>query len=517
MRRANAARPAVGHLARGLERLDLGDVDLAPGGRRLARREAVAVARSRRSSGGRRRSSRSTAPRRPPRTTSWSAARSPCGGSRPRPRSPSRGWPPARRATPPGSRRSAPPSGQYGPRSPAPCPECRRTRRLPHLPHARTGAWRPRRGQGLRWATRANPAHAERARRRGEARRRRASSSSSSADARRGDEGRPSALHRRLHGDPRGRARGVQAHARALRDEVPPLPSSGWRSCCARARHAARGGVRGLRARGVRRRLDRPGAPRGHARRAPRRGQGPVPGRRGGGRDRPAQPPGAAAARQAPRARPRRQGARPGAARADRRGARLRDRGAEPPRGRARLARAPVRFVPPVDTASRAPRARDRADRGQALRGGQGARRGRARPLRRDRLPLLLRTLNHAARGGRPAPRQLPAARRRPRRLPRLRPDAVVDADYLEERGARRPRETRRPCTPRWPPPATCPTRARSSPRLLAQIRTPASGTSARLQALSPALHRRPDGALVSPRSDFYEEMRQETIRPRRC
>ena len=63
--------------------------------------------------------------------------------------------------------------------------------------------------------------------------------------------------------------------------------------------------------------------------------------------------------------------------------------------------------------------------RGRALRGGQAARRGDARPLRRDRLPLLLRPrAPHAARVRRPAPRQLPAARRRPRRLPRLRPDA---------------------------------------------------------------------------------------------
>ena len=43
-----------------------------------------------------------------------------------------------------------------------------------------------------------------------------------------------------------------------------------------------RGAVRGLRARGRRGRVDRPGAPRGAARRARGRGEDPVPGRGGG-------------------------------------------------------------------------------------------------------------------------------------------------------------------------------------------------------------------------------------------
>ena len=93
--------------------------------------------------------------------------------------------------------------------------------------------------------------------------------------------------------------------------------------------------------------------------------------------------------------------------------------GARLPRPPGRLrAEGPHRALEP-------PRARHRPAPRPPLRAGQGARRRRARPLRRDRLPLLL--LAAAADGPRvrrPASRQLPAARRRPRRLPRLRADA---------------------------------------------------------------------------------------------
>ncbi len=54
-------------------------------------------------------------------------------------------------------------------------------------------------------------------------------------------------------------------------------------------RRAGLRALRRVRARGLRRRLDRPGAPRRAARRAPRRGQDPVPGDRRGARRRPAQ------------------------------------------------------------------------------------------------------------------------------------------------------------------------------------------------------------------------------------
>ena len=209
-----------------------------------------------------------------------------------------------------------------------------------------------------------------------------------------------------------------------------------------------------LRARGVRRRLDRPGPPRGHARRAPRGGQGPVPGRRRGGRDRPAQPqvllplvkrlaPGLDVKALA---------------------AELRERIAEEldyeieAQNHRAVERAwrghPLAYVPARrHDALEPPRARDRAARGPALRGGQAARRGRARPLRRDRVPLLLRHAEPPApRGGRPAPGQLPAARRRPRRLPRLRADArgrrrLPRAGARDRAGRGRP-ATRTACTP---------------------------------------------------------------------
>ena len=89
-------------------------------------------------------------------------------------------------------------------------------------------------------------------------------------------------------------------------------------------------------------------------------------------------------------------------ARARRRAARARGRGldygrgAEPPLGRACLARASVR--PRARGAQRAvepPRARHRAARGAALRRGQGTRRGRARPLRRIVFRFFFGTLDH--------------------------------------------------------------------------------------------------------------------------
>ena len=95
---------------------------------------------------------------------------------------------------------------------------------------------------------------------------------------------------------------------------------------------------------------------------------------------------------------------------------------------RARLPRPPVhlrarRAHPPLAP----PGAGHRVRRGRRLRGGQGARPGRARPLRRDRLPLLLRLdLPPAALQRRSPPRQLPPDGRRPGRLPRLRDDQAA-------------------------------------------------------------------------------------------
>ena len=90
---------------------------------------------------------------------------------------------------------------------------------------------------------------------------------------------------------------------------------------------------------------------------------------------------------------------------------------------------------------------------GHRVRGGQGARRRAAQPLRRDRLPLLLRLdLPPAALQRRLPPRQLPADGRRAGRLPRLRDDeeARPRADRARAGGARR----RDPQGPRGAAPA---------------------------------------------------------------
>ena len=213
-------------------------------------------------------------------------------------------------------------------------------------------------------------------------------------DARRGDEDRPGPLDGRLHGDPRIRARGVQADAR---DAARRRPAAAVQQ----DREAAQGRAgREARATSSASSSDEAFAAasigqvhkRGHDRGQARRGQDPVPGHRGGGGDRPAQHADGLPAGQAARPRPRRQGARPGAARAHRRRARLRGRGPEPPRDGTRVARPPLRPRPERRHAALPPpRARHRADLGQALRGDQAPRRTAAGPLRRDRLPLLLR------------------------------------------------------------------------------------------------------------------------------
>ena len=134
------------------------------------------------------------------------------------------------------------------------------------------------------------------------------------------------------------------------------------------------------------------------------------------------------------------------AARADRRGARLRAGGAAPAARRAPVPRPPVhhRAARP-DRALHPSRAGLRVRRGRALRGGACTRRGAARPLRRDRLPLLLRpALPAPDRARRSAPRQLPPVPRRPGRLPRLRPRARPRRRAHRRRAGDRPRGARR-------------------------------------------------------------------------
>jgi len=88
----------------------------------------------------------------------------------------------------------------------------------------------------------------------------------------------------------------------------------------------------------------------------------------------------------------RREGRGRGAQGARARGARLRVRGAEPACVLTRLSRPPVHLRARRDHAALAqPRARDGVGRRHGLRRRQAAAAGGARPLRRDRLPLLLR------------------------------------------------------------------------------------------------------------------------------
>ena len=111
----------------------------------------------------------------------------------------------------------------------------------------------------------------------------------------------------------------------------------------------------------------------------------------------------------------------------------------------------PFAYVPPVDTELSHRRVLvTELIVGRRFEAVKAAPRGRARPLRRDRLPLLLRDAQPPApRRRRPAPRQLPAARRRPRRLPGLRPDAGRRRRLPRGRARTRPgRDRRRRASP---------------------------------------------------------------------
>ena len=87
-------------------------------------------------------------------------------------------------------------------------------------------------------------------------------------------------------GLPEDQRQALQTKLASLRDSVPPVPFPKLE----RMMRDELGGpltqrVLGVRGAGVRRRVDRPGPPRGHGRAATGGGQGPVPGRRRGGRD----------------------------------------------------------------------------------------------------------------------------------------------------------------------------------------------------------------------------------------
>ena len=147
----------------------------------------------------------------------------------------------------------------------------------------------------------------------------------------------------------------------------------------------------------------------------------------------------------------------------------------------------------------------------------------RARPLRRDRLPLLLRlALPQRALLGRPPPGQLQADARRPRRVPRLRHDQEARAASTWTPRSRRSgwawRATPRACTRSWRamgffdrrrpgPPAR--RRARPLPR-----RDRAGTSTDREVTLDRELVAQVLIDFGDPRSEHWELMKRETMPP---
>ena len=167
--------------------------------------------------------------------------------------------------------------------------------------------------------------------------------------------------------------------------------------------------------------------------------EGPIPGRGRRRSKRPPEPGDDHAGGQADRAGHGRQGDDRRDPRAPLRRARLRARGAEPARVRPRVARAPVhRRAGGGHEPLRRARARVRVGRRRGLRGGAEDGRRRAQPLRRDRVPLLLRlALPQRPLLGRPPPGQLPPHERRPCGVLGLRDDQEARArpDRRRDRG----------------------------------------------------------------------------------
>ncbi len=182
-------------------------------------------------------------------------------------------------------------------------------------------------------------------------------------------------LHRhRVH--PRGVPRDLPGAAReAAHRRAADALGEGRQGAGVRVRRRAAGGaVRRVRARGLRRGVDRAGAPGRAARRPPGRGEDPVPGDRRGARRRPAQRRHRGAARQGACPGPRRQGDRRRDPRAGARGARLRVRGAEPAQLRARLPRPSLHLRPRRPHPALAPPGPGhRVRRGDAVRAGEAA------------------------------------------------------------------------------------------------------------------------------------------------
>ena len=183
----------------------------------------------------------------------------------------------------------------------------------------------------------------------------------------------------------------------------------------------------------------------------------------------------------------------------------------------------PFIVVPDVVSAlSRRARARQRLRRRRRLRGAQGGHAGRARPPRRDRVPLLPGLpLPPPPVLGRPAPRQLPAAGRRARRLPRLRPVQAHGRRRRRARaglpaGGRRGRPGDAPPAAR-PSPASCRNPTRVDPESLLEFIRDAIWwytTADRVVELTPQIATKVMIESSDPRSSHFREMRHQDMRP---
>ena len=271
---------------------------------------------------------------------------------------------------------------------------------------------------------------------------------------------------------PRGAPRGVPARARqAARRRADGVLQADAPRDRGRPRRADRRGLRVLRRGADRGGVDRPGLPR-HAATDGREVAVKVqyPGVAGAVRADLQNLDMIMRAAQADDAGARREGDRRGDQGADRRGARLRARGPEPALAGAHLRRAPVHRRPRGRQLALArARARQRVRQRRRLRGAQGPPAGRARPHRRDRVPLLPRLpVPPPPVLRRPAPGQLPAARRRPHGVPGLRAVQAHGrragrARARRPAGGRRGRRRRR-CTSCSPSRASCPNPSASTP-----------------------------------------------------
>ena len=243
-------------------------------------------------------------------------------------------------------------------------------------------------------------------------------------DEGRADEAGPDGQLRRRRPVPRRPADAEPAAGQRAPDE----PGTGRPGHHRRAGPAAGPGLRHLGSRAHRGRLDRAGAPGDHPGRPGRRGEGAVPGHRRDDRGRPGQRRAAAPDAQDHRADAGRRRAAGRAAGTRHRGTRLPPGGPQPADVRALLRRPPHhRRARHRARALHPPGGDQRAGRRRAVRRASHLVAGRARPGRRDDLPLRVPQPVRGARvQRRPAPGELPVPSRRAGHLPGFRAGQVL-------------------------------------------------------------------------------------------